>query len=128
MRHLRQPDRLPVRENLTPNRDVIPSTRRQLQLDRQLVSESWVTESTSNQLTAEQGGNGDQYGYFWWLINEPESPGYLAAGAWYQRIFVIPSRRLVIVVTADRSDYAESVLPADFDPVLAETVIEPLLQ
>ncbi len=95
---------------------------------RQLVSESWVTESTSNQLTAEQGKGGDQYGYFWWPINEPESPGYLAAGAWYQRIFVIPSRRLVIVVTADRSDYAESVITTDFDPVLAETVIEPLLR
>ena len=94
---------------------------------RQLVSEPWVTESTSNQLTAEQGGNGDQYGYFWWPINEPETPGYLAAGAWYQRIFVIPSRRLVIVVTADRSDYAESVVQTDFDPVLAETVIEPIL-
>ena len=94
---------------------------------RQLVSESWVSESTSNQLTAAQG-NGVEYGYFWWLINEPESPGYLAAGAWYQRIFVIPSRRLVIVATADRSDYAESVVQTDFDPVLAETVIEPLLQ
>ena len=79
-------------------------------------------------MTAEQGRNGDQYGYFGWPINEPESPGYLAAGSWYQRIFVIPSRRLVIVVTADRSDYAESVVPTDFEPVLGETVIEPLLQ
>jgi len=95
---------------------------------RQLVSQSWVRESTSNQLTAEQGRNGDQYGYLWWPINEPESPGYLAVGSWYQRIFVIPSRRLVIVVTADRSDYAESVVPTDFEPVLVETVIEPLLQ
>lgn len=94
---------------------------------RQLVSESWVSESTSNQLTAAQG-NGVEYGYFWWLISEPGSPGYLAAGSWYQRIFVIPSRRLVIVATADRSDYAESVVQTDFDPVLAETVIEPLLQ
>ena len=41
---------------------------------------------------------------------------------------MIPSRRLVIVATADRSDYAESVLTTGFDPVLAETVIEPLLQ
>lgn len=96
---------------------------------RQLVSESWVRESTTNQLTAEQSsGGGDQYGYFWWLIDEPETPGYLAAGSWYQRIFVIPSRRLVIVVTADESDYAESVFTTDFDPVLAETVIEPLLK
>ena len=94
---------------------------------RQLVSEPWVTESTSNQLTAEQG-NGDEYGYFWWLISEPGSPGYLAAGAWYQRIFVIPSRSLVIVVTADDSNYAESVVQTDFEAVLAETVIEPLLQ
>ncbi len=94
---------------------------------RQLVSESWVRESTSNQLTAEQG-NGDQYGYFWWLINEPAAPGYLAAGSWYQRIFVMPSRRLVIVVTADDSNYAEYVVPTDFEPVLVETVIEPLLK
>ena len=95
---------------------------------RQLVSESWITESTSNQLTAEQGSNGDQYGYFWWIFNEPETPGFVAAGSWYQRIFVIPSRHLVVVVTADDSNYAESVVGTDFEPVLAETVIEPLLQ
>jgi len=94
---------------------------------RQLVSESWVRESTSNQLTAEQG-NGVEYGYLWWVTNEPEATGYVAAGSWYQRIFVIPARRLVIAVTADDSNYGESAVPTDFEPVLVETVIEPLLQ
>jgi CubicO group peptidase (beta-lactamase class C family) len=78
-------------------------------------------------LTAQQG-NGDQYGYFWWIINEPKTPGYLAAGSWYQRIFVIPARRLVIVVTADGRNYSQDSIEKDFEPVLAETVIQPLLK
>jgi hypothetical protein len=34
----------------------------------------------------------------------------------------------VIAVTADDSNYGESAVPTDFEPVLVETVIEPLLQ
>jgi CubicO group peptidase (beta-lactamase class C family) len=93
---------------------------------RQLVSESWVTESTTGQLTAEQG-QGDQYGYFWWVNEDPVTPAFQAAGLFYQCIFVVPARRLVVVVTADDSEYSPSAVQVDFEPVLASVVFEPLL-
>ncbi|HEU5486662.1 MAG TPA: serine hydrolase, partial [Microlunatus sp.] len=94
---------------------------------RRLVPESWVRESTSNQLTPEQG-HGDRYGYFWWVIDEPDVSGFMAAGSFNQVIFVVPARRLVVVTTANDTGYAESAIAADFEPLMLKTVLEPLVK
>ena len=91
---------------------------------RQLVSESWVSEPTSNPLSAEQG-NGDPVGYFWSII-ATEDARLRGRRQLVSRIFVIPARRLVIVVTADDSHYSQALVEKDFDPVLVKTVIGPL--
>jgi CubicO group peptidase (beta-lactamase class C family) len=58
---------------------------------RQVVPASWVREST-RAIVAETGRRGG-YGYMWWV----EKDMYYASGAGGHRIFVFPTRDLVIV-------------------------------
>ena len=96
---------------------------------RQIVSQEWVAQSTTPQLTEAQQTEG-QYGYFWWLFDDPDSgvTGFLAAGSWYQRIIVVPSRRVVLVVTADDEEIGEDSLGPVVEPLLFDTVIDPLVR
>ncbi len=93
---------------------------------QQLVPADWVARSTGPQLTPEQATEG-QYGYLWWVLDDPGTgvQGYLAAGSWYQRIFVLPSRRVVLVVTADE-DVSEDAVGPVLEPLLVEDVLAPL--
>ena len=65
---------------------------------RQVVSEDWIAESTSVQITP---FNMFYYGYKWWLY-----PGnyYQAFGLNNQRIIVIPEYNIVVVFTAFETD------------------------
>ena len=78
---------------------------------RQIVSSSWVEDSTTPRLT----GTGAEfsffrpegithYGYLWWLgRSPPEHPERdTIAGAGYggQRVFILPSLDVVVVTTA----------------------------
>ncbi len=72
---------------------------------RQIVPEAWAKVSTMpHALVENDGGCGYHYGYFWWLVPRCETskdPGWFSAiGNGGQRIFVVPERDLVIVVTA----------------------------
>jgi len=72
---------------------------------RQIVPETWVKASvTPHALVEKDEGCGFHYGYFWWLSPKCEAspdPGFFTAiGNGGQRIFVVPERELVIVVTA----------------------------
>jgi CubicO group peptidase (beta-lactamase class C family) len=72
---------------------------------RQIVPEAWVKASTTPQALVEKDEScGFHYGYFWWLVPHCEAskdPGWFSAiGNGGQRIFVVPERDLVIVVTA----------------------------
>ena len=58
---------------------------------RQIVPAHWIRQSTSPSTL-----NPD-YGLFWWILGEPDGPGYTAAGAGEQRITVLPKSRAVIV-------------------------------
>jgi CubicO group peptidase (beta-lactamase class C family) len=58
---------------------------------QQIVPADWIRHSI-----APSALNPD-YGLFWWLIGEPEGPGYTAAGAGEQHITVLPESRAVIV-------------------------------
>jgi CubicO group peptidase (beta-lactamase class C family) len=70
----------------------------------QVVPESWVKASTSVQAKVADRPFGFQsYGYQWWLgsaRNDAHTPWIMAVGNGGQRIMLIPSRDLVMVMTA----------------------------
>ena len=95
---------------------------------RRIVSADWVRVSTAPQLTAEQAASDGQYGYLWRVEEDPEMPTYTAAGAWCQLVPVIPSRRVVAVITADDSaGYDEGRVCDDLWPIVVEVLFEPLI-
>jgi CubicO group peptidase (beta-lactamase class C family) len=72
---------------------------------KRIVSQAWVAESTTPQVAVEPDPKcGTKYGYLWWLFAgcqaQPPTPGFAAIGNGGQRIWVFPSRKLVIVSTA----------------------------
>jgi CubicO group peptidase (beta-lactamase class C family) len=67
----------------------------------QIVSESWLRESITPQVTAvEDKSCTIKYGYFWWLGPACKTPWYAAMGNGGQLIWVSPSLDIVIVTTA----------------------------
>ena len=91
---------------------------------RRIVSADWVRASTAPQLTEEQAASEGQYGYLWRVENDPEMPIYTAAGAWCQLVIVIPSRRFVIVITADDSaGYDANRVCDDVFPIVDEVLL-----
>jgi CubicO group peptidase (beta-lactamase class C family) len=68
---------------------------------QQIVPADWIQQSTAPSTL-----NPD-YGLFWWLISEPEGPGYTAAGAGEQHITVLPKSRAVIVYLSDMQPDSE---------------------
>lgn len=72
---------------------------------RQIVPDAWAKASVTPQALVEKDDEcGFHYGYFWWLVPKCEAgkgPAWFAAlGNGGQRIFVVPERELVVVVTA----------------------------
>ena len=63
---------------------------------QQIVSEEWVVQSAETAFTLAPTVG---YGYQWWTY--PELGVYYAAGAFEQRIFVVPDLDLVVVFTAN---------------------------
>ena len=91
-------------------------------LGRQIVSESWVSNSTKNYVDTRQFPSwikADGYGYQWWLrsfqVNGQTIPSYHAAGRGGQFIFVFPSLQMVVVVTG-WNDNELGVQPFDMLP------------
>jgi CubicO group peptidase (beta-lactamase class C family) len=62
---------------------------------QQIVPADWIQQSIAPSTL-----NPD-YGLLWWLLGEPEGPGYTAAGAGEQHITVLPKSRAVIVYLCD---------------------------
>ena len=72
---------------------------------RQLVPAAWVAQATARHAQVQPDPKcGQGYGYFWWIspgcVVTPPAPWYAAIGNGGQRIWVIPSRHLVVVMTA----------------------------
>jgi CubicO group peptidase (beta-lactamase class C family) len=63
---------------------------------RQLVSASWVDESTRPQV--QTATTPEQYGYQWWVTTADGHPAYAAMGFGGQLIEVVPDLDLVVVV------------------------------
>lgn len=94
---------------------------------RQIVSEAWVQESTSPKLTPEQAETADsQYGYMWWTGEFNGHAAFVASGAYYQRIFCIPTLRLVVVGTAADAEGNSDTLGLVLDPMLEKVIFDPL--
>jgi CubicO group peptidase (beta-lactamase class C family) len=70
---------------------------------QQLVPAEWVIESTSVKSTppasAQPASMHFDYGYYWWLI--PDRGVYSADGHGGQYVYIVPSKDLVIVFTAE---------------------------
>ncbi len=81
--------------------------------DRQIVPEAWLSAATSAHV--EETGNGDHYGYYWWVPGEKFPGVFEAIGRGGQRITVWPARDLVLVFTGggfDPGDLAPFILKA----------------
>jgi CubicO group peptidase (beta-lactamase class C family) len=69
--------------------------------DQQVVPRDWIETSTAAHVKAFESGDCPvEYGYFWWVGSHCRSPWISAIGNGGQRIYVVPSRDLVMVTTA----------------------------
>ncbi len=73
--------------------------------EQQIVPAQWVALSTSHHAQVESDPQcGVAYGYLWWLgpgcASTPPTPWFAGFGNGGQRIWVVPSRDLVVVTTA----------------------------
>ena len=62
---------------------------------QQIVLADWIQQSTA------PSAHNPEYGLLWWILGEPDGPGYTAAGAGEQHITVLPKSRAVIVYLAN---------------------------
>jgi CubicO group peptidase (beta-lactamase class C family) len=85
----------------------------------QIVSEEWVSNSTTTQVLQPYHPLSLGYGYLWWI-----SPGYYSAqGRFGQRIFVLPEQDIVVSFTCHLGEY----LIQPWDYFIEEFIIPSLL-
>ena len=77
---------------------------------QQIVPADWIQQST-----APSALNKD-YGLLWWIIGEPDEPGYAALGRGGQHITVLPKSRAVIVYLSDVQPDSE-IAADDLEPL-----------
>ena len=65
--------------------------------DRDLVSATWVAESTRGQV--DTGSTPEQYGYEWWVTTADGHSAFAAMGSEGQLVEVVPDLGLVVVVS-----------------------------
>ena len=90
-------------------------------LGRQLISESWVRESTTTGPDAVNNfaGRPATYGYLWWGLPNGVITASGARGQW---IFVVPSRQLVVVSNGGNEDgRASAAVQFLYDTILPAT-------
>jgi CubicO group peptidase (beta-lactamase class C family) len=76
---------------------------------RQVVSARWIRDSITPKAAVQPEPKcGTRYGYFWWLFQgcqlNPPIPWAAAVGNGVQRIMVVPSQNLVVVMTSGLYD------------------------
>jgi CubicO group peptidase (beta-lactamase class C family) len=90
--------------------------------DNQVVSESWLRESTGHHVRSPRtfGSHPTDYGYLWWLlpIDNRSSTGWdtdiiTASGAKGQWLFVIPRYDLVVAATSNAPGFSGYIQPVD---------------
>jgi CubicO group peptidase (beta-lactamase class C family) len=70
--------------------------------DKQIVSESFVEDSTTKQNDGGPPTNAG-YGFLWWIsTTKTNLPAFFAAGSGSQAIYVVPKLNIVVAVSADK--------------------------
>jgi CubicO group peptidase (beta-lactamase class C family) len=91
--------------------------------DRQVVSESWINQSTLHHVRSPRtfGSHPTDYGYLWWLLplDNRSSNGWdtdviTASGAKGQWLFIVPKYDLVVAATSNGAGYQGYIDPVDF--------------
>ena len=87
----------------------------------QIVSEEWITASTSKYVA---GSFSDWYGYYWWI----DELGYISAfGLGNQLLYVIPDENMIVVIFSQPEEgryydiYAEEIL----EELILPAIIKP---
>ena len=79
---------------------------------KQIISKSWITESTSTHINA---GGPENYGYLWWRSSVPMKHQMIdvifASGWGSQFIAVIPATKMVIVCTGGNDSNGKNFAP-----------------
>ena len=102
---------------------------------QQIVSENFITQATNTTQSINQS-----YGYLWWLNGKPSyhlpqtqyqfsgtiipngpSDMFMALGKNDQKIYVVPSKNMVVIRMGDAAD-SETVALSDFDNVLWQKI------
>ena len=82
---------------------------------QQVISNAWITRSTSRHGAFSQVGARGGYGYLWWLSKENYKTGRVdvirADGNGGQYIFIVPALDLVAVFTGENYDSDKANLP-----------------
>jgi CubicO group peptidase (beta-lactamase class C family) len=89
----------------------------------QVIPADYVAASTRPHSTPPPNGNGESYGYQWWVSGQAGHPSFLAIGKGGQLVQVVPDLDLVMVITSDanqnRMDAGElvdrTIIPAVTD-------------
>jgi CubicO group peptidase (beta-lactamase class C family) len=98
----------------------------------QIVSSSWVEESTQAHTSCEDHGYRNGYGYQWWIGSDSDS-WYMTSGSQGQHLFVLPEQEIVVVFVgsyeqANNNLYERHIrnylIPALDTPSLEEQVAE----
>jgi len=66
---------------------------------KRIVSAEFIDDATSEQQPIGSFGEGNGYGYGWWIGGEGGIRGYMAQGYGGQTIVVIPNHHIVIAIT-----------------------------
>lgn len=94
---------------------------------QRLVPSAWIAQSTSTQVTPPDAVQPStmhfDYGFYWWLI--PDRGAYSADGHGGQFVYVVPSKDLVIVFTAEPDTSAKEITGrlAHFVADLADLIV-----
>lgn len=86
---------------------------------RQIVSESWVADSTRKHI--ETPFPGWNYGYCWWLLPHEKYQLISAIGYLGQFIIVIPQTNMIVVITAD-------LTPEEYTPYCTDLLYNYILK
>ena len=90
--------------------------------NRQIISKSWIEESTT---PFSHAGKGIGYGYMWWvspgqwhLGNKIHGKAYSARGHWGQYIVIFPEYDLIVVQVSDKEGGASNASGKAFQKLL----------